>query len=75
MTSLQQFVATQGVDDRLEESRVWAVLLDLLRAVKHLHDSDLIHFDIKLVRSVTDLRIYLGHFSSKISSNLSLPVG
>ena len=49
MTSLQQFVVKEGVDDRLAETRVWDVLLDLLRAVKHLHDSDLIHFDIKLV--------------------------
>lgn len=48
MTSLQQFVAMEGVDDRLAETRVWGVLLNLLRAVKHLHDSDLIHFDIKL---------------------------
>lgn len=50
MTSLQQFVAVEGVDDRLPEQRVWDVLLDLLNAVKHLHDSDLIHFDIKLVK-------------------------
>ena len=49
MTSLQQFVAVEGVEDRLPETRVWSVLLDVLRAVKHLHDSDLIHFDIKLV--------------------------
>ena len=52
MTSLQQFVAMEGVDDRLAETRVWGVLLNLLRAVKHLHDSDLIHFDIKLVSSI-----------------------
>ena len=52
MTSLQQFVAIEGVDDRLPETRVWGVLLDLLRGVKHLHDSDLIHFDIKLVRNL-----------------------
>ena len=53
MTSLQQFVAIEGVDDRLPETRVWGVLLDLLRGVKHLHDSDLIHFDIKLVSNLS----------------------
>ncbi len=49
MTSLQKFVAIEGVDDRLPEKHVWGVLLDLFKAVGHLHDAELIHFDIKLV--------------------------
>jgi membrane-associated tyrosine/threonine-specific cdc2-inhibitory kinase len=31
----------------LSESLVWAYLVDLLLAVQHLHDHDLIHMDIK----------------------------
>ena len=34
-------------DNKLPECMVWDYLLDLLLAVKHLHDHDLIHMDIK----------------------------
>ena len=31
----------------VSESLIWAYLVDLLLAVQHLHDHDLIHMDIK----------------------------
>jgi len=34
-------------DNKLPERLIWEYLLDLLLAVKHLHDHDLIHMDIK----------------------------
>jgi len=33
----------------LPESLVWNYMIDLLMAVKHLHDHDLVHLDIKPV--------------------------
>lgn len=34
-------------EQKLPERLIWNYLLDLLMAVKHLHDHDLIHMDIK----------------------------
>lgn len=35
-------------NDNLSETRVWEILVDLLLALKELHDQNLIHLDIKL---------------------------
>lgn len=45
-TSLNQILGDWD-DNRLPEQLIWEYLLDLLLAVKHLHDHDLIHMDIK----------------------------
>lgn len=45
-TSLNELLE-QSEDHKLSEHSVWCYLLDLLAAVKHLHDNDLIHLDIK----------------------------
>lgn len=45
-TSLNGILETSE-DHKLPEKVVWSYLLDLLSAVKHLHDHDLLHMDIK----------------------------
>lgn len=45
-TSLNQFVESCP-DNKLPENLVWDYLVDLLLAIKHLHDNDLLHLDIK----------------------------
>lgn len=45
-TSLNE-VLEKSEEHKLPEQKVWSLLLDLLSAVKHLHDHDLIHMDIK----------------------------
>lgn len=45
-TSLNEILETRE-DHKLPEHIVWSYLLDLLLAVKHLHDHDLLHLDIK----------------------------
>ena len=40
-------IIEQSEEHKLPEHIVWNYLLDLLLAVKHLHDHDLIHMDIK----------------------------
>lgn len=43
-TSLSELGARQG---RLPEDKVWAYMVDLLQALEHLHEHDLVHMDIK----------------------------
>lgn len=43
--NLETFVAKRQL---INESMVWNILVDLLLALKALHDSNLIHLDIKL---------------------------
>lgn len=45
-TSLNEILETRD-DHKLPEQSVWNYLVDLISAVKHLHDHDLIHLDIK----------------------------
>jgi len=42
-TSLQDL----GADGRLSEDEIWSYMVDLLQALQHLHEHDLIHVDIK----------------------------
>ena len=43
-TSLSELGARHG---RLPEDKVWAHMVDLLQALEHLHEHDLVHMDIK----------------------------
>ena len=43
-TSLSEQMAKEG---RLPEDKVWAYTVDLLQALEHLHEHDLVHMDIK----------------------------
>lgn len=45
-TSLNEIIEASE-DHKLPEHIVWSYLMDLLNAVKHLHDHDLLHLDIK----------------------------
>lgn len=36
-----------GQEGRLSESLIWSYMVDLLLALQHLHDHDLVHMDIK----------------------------
>ena len=36
-----------GLDGRLKEDVIWAYMVDLLQALQHLHEHDLVHMDIK----------------------------
>jgi len=36
-----------GVEGRLSQSLIWSYMVDLLLALQHLHDHDLVHMDIK----------------------------
>ena len=43
-TLSEQMMARQG---RMPEDKVWAYTVDLLQALEHLHEHDLVHMDIK----------------------------
>lgn len=43
--SLESYLARKR---KIDEEKVWSILLDLLLALKSLHDRNLIHLDIKL---------------------------
>ena len=43
-TLSEQMMARQG---RMPEEMVWAYTVDLLQALEHLHEHDLVHMDIK----------------------------
>ena len=42
--NLQDLGSKEG---RLAEEVIWAYMVDLLKALQHLHDHDLVHMDIK----------------------------
>lgn len=43
-TSLSKYAETHH---EIPESRIWWIIVDLLQALKHLHDRNLVHMDIK----------------------------
>lgn len=45
-TSLNQLVE-RSPDNKLSENQVWNLFVDLLLGIKHLHDKDLLHLDVK----------------------------
>ncbi|EED21790.1 protein kinase, putative [Talaromyces stipitatus ATCC 10500] len=45
--SLDVFLAQVGLKARLDDFRIWKILLELSQGLKHIHDSGFIHLDIK----------------------------
>ena len=44
---LDTFLARQGNSGRLDDFRIWKILIELSLGVKHIHDSGFIHLDLK----------------------------
>lgn len=45
--NLKDFVAQQGAKGRLDDFRIWKVLLELSQGLKSIHDANFIHLDLK----------------------------
>ncbi|KAJ9209547.1 hypothetical protein DTO166G4_8859 [Paecilomyces variotii] len=45
--SLDVFLAQVGLKARLDDFRIWKILLELSLGLKHIHDSGFIHLDLK----------------------------
>ncbi|CAG8437029.1 10497_t:CDS:2 [Ambispora gerdemannii] len=45
--SLDSFIEEFCTQKRLEETRIWKILTDIALGLKHIHDNDVIHLDIK----------------------------
>ncbi|OKL60451.1 hypothetical protein UA08_04405 [Talaromyces atroroseus] len=45
--SLDVFLAQVGLKARLDDFRIWKILLELSQGLKHIHDSGFIHLDLK----------------------------
>lgn len=45
--SLDAFLAQAGLKARLDDFRIWKILLELSLGLKHLHDQGFIHLDLK----------------------------
>lgn len=45
--NLKDFLAQAGFKGRLDDFRIWKILLELAQGVKSIHDADLIHLDLK----------------------------
>lgn len=45
--SLDAFLAQAGVRARLDDFRIWKILLELSLGLKHIHDQGFIHLDLK----------------------------
>ncbi|KAL4806979.1 kinase-like protein [Aspergillus unguis] len=45
--SLDVFLAQVGLKARLDDFRIWKILLELSTGLKHIHDSGFIHLDLK----------------------------
>lgn len=45
--SLDVFLAQAGLKARLDDFRIWKILLELSLGVKHIHDQGFIHLDLK----------------------------
>ena len=44
---LDKFLGQSGYDGRLDDFRIWKILLELAQGVKHIHDRGFIHLDLK----------------------------
>jgi len=45
--NLKDFLTQTGFKGRLDDFRIWKILLELSRGVKHIHDNGFIHLDLK----------------------------
>lgn len=45
--SLDVFLAQAGLKARLDDFRIWKILLELAQGLKHIHDRGFIHLDLK----------------------------
>ena len=45
--NLKDFLAQAGFKGRLDDFRIWKILLELAQGVKSIHDANLIHLDLK----------------------------
>ncbi|KAF2807950.1 kinase-like protein [Mytilinidion resinicola] len=45
--NLKDFLTQHGYKGRLDDFRIWKILLELSMGVKHIHDSGFIHLDLK----------------------------
>ncbi|KAF1984328.1 hypothetical protein K402DRAFT_336435 [Aulographum hederae CBS 113979] len=45
--NLKDFLTQTGYKGRLDDFRIWKILLELTQGVKHIHDSGFIHLDLK----------------------------
>ena len=45
--NLKDFLWTQGAKGRLDDFRIWKILLELSQGVKSIHDAGFIHLDLK----------------------------
>ncbi|KAJ5178905.1 hypothetical protein N7492_002115 [Penicillium capsulatum] len=45
--SLDVFLAQTGIRARLDDFRIWKILLELSLGIKHIHDQGFIHLDLK----------------------------
>ncbi|KAF2835078.1 kinase-like protein [Patellaria atrata CBS 101060] len=52
--SLSNFLTTVGNKARLDDFRIWKILLELTLGVKHIHDSGFIHLDLKPANVLVD---------------------
>ncbi|KAL9617842.1 MAG: hypothetical protein Q9160_007392 [Pyrenula sp. 1 TL-2023] len=45
--TLHSFLAKQGIKGRLDDFRIWKILLELTQGLKHIHDANFMHLDMK----------------------------
>ncbi|KAF2478217.1 kinase-like protein [Lindgomyces ingoldianus] len=52
--NLKDFLAQTGYKGRLDDFRIWKILLELSLGVKHIHDNGFIHLDLKPANVLID---------------------
>ncbi|KAF2734755.1 kinase-like protein [Polyplosphaeria fusca] len=52
--NLQDFLDQAGIKGRLDDFRIWKILLELSMGVKYMHDNDIIHLDLKPANVLID---------------------
>ncbi|OQO01207.1 hypothetical protein B0A48_13450 [Cryoendolithus antarcticus] len=45
--NMKDFLAQAGYKGRLDDFRIWKIMLELAEGIKSIHDADLIHLDLK----------------------------
>jgi mitosis inhibitor protein kinase SWE1 len=52
--NLKNFLATAGYDSRLDDFRIWKILLEMSQGLKYIHDKGFIHLDLKPANILID---------------------